>query len=893
MKWLGLVIGVGLGLALSGQSGDSVFVLGVLGFVAGLVYDLVHASNAKGKLNARLDELERTVSQLSMRFAATERRGPVAPAQPEVTPIRAAAPVPVAVPPPVAAAPEITAPQPPHHESAPPNFIVAWLTGGNTIARVGLLILFFGLAFLLKFAVDHSMVPPELRVGGVALTGIALLVGGWRLRGHRPGYALGLQGGGVAVLYLVTFAALRLYHLIPPAAAFFLLAAIAVFSAILAIAEDALVLAVFGTGGGFLAPILASTGEGSHVALFSYYLVLNLGIAIVALRKSWRSLNIMGFAFTFFIGLAWGYKFYKPEFLATTEPFLIAFFLLYVAIAILHARRDAPDARRVVDGTIVFGVPLGAFGLQAALMQGTEFGLAFSCVGAAAMYLALAAILKRSGRERHLDLAECFLALGVVFATLAIPFALDARWTSAFWGLEGAAIAWVGVRQRRRVATGFGLTLQLAAGAAFYLGYTHLAPGFPWIDATFLGALLLALAGLVTSRVMGRQRAFPSAAQLAGPYFVLGICWWLFAAHHDIQAFMPEPYRVTSYVILFAATVVPFSLLSTRIGWVEARWPAYALLPALLQAFALAVIARDHPFAHAGWAAWICAFAVLAWSLHRHEGQMARPYRDLVHALSALLVAAVGAMELHWLAATYAAPHSAWTIASYAVAPCIVLLAIAARAMDARWPVKGNESAYRVGAAAAFIVALIAWSLVANVTHDGRSDPLPYLPLVNALDLAHGLAILAVTSCVMAWRRTGVAPPRDYAKPAIAIAGVVAFVWLNAILLRTIHHYADVPYVPGPMLESKLVQAALSIFWTVLALALMLYATRRSQRPMWVVGGALMAVVVVKLFVLDLSHVTGVERIVSFIAVGLLMLLVGYLAPVPPRIIEAEDEVPA
>jgi uncharacterized membrane protein len=206
--------------------------------------------------------------------------------------------------------------------------------------------------------------------------------------------------------------------------------------------------------------------------------------------------------------------------------------------------------------------------------------------------------------------------------------------------------------------------------------------------------------------------------------------------------------------------------------------------------------------------------------------------------------------------------------------------------------VKGNERAYRSGAGAAFAVGLVLWTFMANITHDGRSDPLPYMPIVNALDLAHVLVILAITSLVIAWRRTGVEPPRAWLKPAAVAASIAVFFWLNAVLLRSIHHYAGVSYVIGPMLGSVLVQAALSIFWTVLALTLMLYATRKARRAMWVVGAGLMAVVVVKLFFLDLSHVAGIERIVSFIAVGVLMLLVGYFAPVPPRArppIEAGD----
>ncbi len=66
-------------------------------------------------------------------------------------------------------------------------------------------------------------VPIEVRLAGVALGGVALLVLGWRLRGRRAGYAMALQGGGVGVLYLTVFAALRLYQLLSPLAAFALL----------------------------------------------------------------------------------------------------------------------------------------------------------------------------------------------------------------------------------------------------------------------------------------------------------------------------------------------------------------------------------------------------------------------------------------------------------------------------------------------------------------------------------------------------------------------------------------------------------------------------------------------------------------------------------------------
>ena len=78
-------------------------------------------------------------------------------------------------------------------------------------------------------------------------------------------------------------------------------------------------------------------------------------------------------------------------------------------------------------------------------------------------------------------------------------------------------------------------------------------------------------------------------------------------------------------------------------------------------------------------------------------------------------------------------------------------------------------------------------------------------------------------------------------------------------------------------------QSVLSLLWTVIALATMVVANRKSARTGWIAGAVLLGVVVAKLFVVDLSRVGGVERIVSFIGVGVLLLLIGYLAPVPPR----------
>lgn len=911
MQWLGLGLGMLVGASIWGWRG--VIVIGFIGWLVGWIIQqnkktsltpiIDGAQPPRESLEARVARLERTVAELQARLKTGD-----SPLFSETTSQTGDSPLlsataPAAAPPiaPTATATSSPAPQPVTKPATPatppeppkPNPIVAWFTGGNTIMRVGLVILFFGMAFLLKYAADHSMLPVELRVAAVAAGGIALLVIGWRLRDKRRAYALGMQGGGVAVLYLATFSALKLWHLIPAEAAFFLLALIAVFAAILAILQDAMALAVIGAAGGFLAPVLASTGQGSHVMLFAYFLILNLGIVAVALYKAWRPLNLTGFVFTFLIGLAWGLRSYRAEHFATTEPFLIAFFLLYVAVAVLFARNRAPELKKFVDGTIVFGTPLAAFGLQAGMLRNDDMGLAFSSLAAATFYIGLAAILHRPRRASWALLAECFLALGVVFGTLAIPLALDARWTSASWAFEGAAIVWIGIRQRQTLARYFGLALQIAAGAAYVNGYQPISSDIPFVDAPFIGAVLMALAGLFTHRKLLAARSDVTRFEsvLVPFFFVWGLCWWLFAGLQEIDAHAGGS-QVHWAVALFGATALALAQLSTRWEWHHAAVAARLLLPALAFFAIVGLFDNRHPFGRVGFLAWPFAIGVHVWILRRLEPETPGTWWRLIHAGAVWLVALLGAHELHWQAAHLISSASAWTLAAIAIPPAVLMTFFASHWADTRWPVIAEPRAYRATSPLLLTIALVFWSLYAN-THSGRSDPLPYLPLLNALDLAHMLAAAAVISAVLAAGRTQVTQRSRLRTPGAAVvAGIITFIWLNGVLLRTLHHWADIPYTPTAMWHSVMAQAAISVFWAVLALALMVFAARKARRALWIVGAVLMAVVVAKLFLIDLSNVGGVARIVSFIAVGVLMLVIGYFSPVPPRTKTEKGTVP-
>jgi uncharacterized membrane protein len=779
-----------------------------------------------------------------------------------------------------------------------PNWLWQWITGGNTLARVGILVLFVGVGFLLKYAAEHVTVPIEYRVAGVALGGIALLVLGWRLRDRRTAYAMILQGGGVGVLYLTVFAALKLYALVPAGAAFALLFLIAGLSSWLAVRQDSIALAAVGVVGGFLAPILTSSQSGNHVLLFSYYALLNAAIFFIAWFKAWRLLNLLGFACTFVIGTLWGVTRYRASDFATTEPFLVLFFLFYVGIAVLYALKRSVEVKHYVDGTIVFGTPLVAAGLQQALVRPFEFGMAVSAIGMSALYLILARVLWARRRDDLRLLVESFLALGVVFATLAVPLAFDARWTSATWALEGAAIVWIGVRQGRFAARIFGLLLQLAAGAAFAVGSLDFighstAGAYPLSNSEFVGAALIAIAALLSAWVLDRNvdqlRTWERA--IAPAVFAWGALWWLVAGGREIDRFVRDDAKLPFIVAFLAITGLAFAFAARRLAWRYARVAARLLLPLLLLC-AIAGIAdsanrNGHLFANGGVFAWL--FALLAWTTLLRMFDSDAPTQDtswvatFSHVGFVVLACIVAAQELAWVAHEYVDRRSVWQDVAWGIVPAVALIAITTLWSRDSWPFLTHRHAYRVGAALVLVAWMMVFSLWINVASAGDAAPLPYIPLANPLDLSLGLIAAATAFWLVRLSRDGIDIRSLVSREILhGVPAALAFLWANAIVLRTIHHAYGVAWRFDALWHSTLVQAALSILWTAIALAVMVFANRRTARSGWIAGAILLAIVIVKLFVIDLSRISGIERIVSFIGVGVLLLVIGYLAPVPP-----------
>lgn len=779
-------------------------------------------------------------------------------------------------------------PPPPPLPPSPSAVAEAWTAvrnyflGVNTVMQVGVVILLVGVGFLGKWAADNALFPIELRLAGAAGLGVALLSVGWRLRHKRLGYAVGLQGGGIGVIYLVTFFALRTYHLMDATPAFAILVVLTAASVLLAVLQNAKSLAVLGATGGFLAPVLASTGGGSHVGLFSYYALLNAGIVTVAWFRAWRELNLVGFFFTFAIGGLWGASRYRPEMYASTQLFLVLFVLMFTAIPVLYAWRQAPRLRGLLDGTLVFGTPLLAFAYQARLVSHFEYGLAFSALGLAALYAGLGTVLFRIAPQWARALVEAFVALGVGFATMTLPLGLGARWTALGWALEGLGLVWVGLRQHRRLPRFSGMLLQLGAAVAVTAQAPQRPEDTPVLNGHFFAAFCVGVAGIGIAWLMHRHREHLGRTEkwLGHGFMLWGVAWWYGAGLVEIDRFVAQQHAVLASLVWFAATAALADILARGQQWPTMFLPSLGLLPVGLVHLLVVAERYAHPFEHGGAVAWAAGLAVGLWVLRPGLSALPGAWVGGFHAQWLWWITGLLSWEVYWQVDQGVHASTTWPMAAQVL---VVMLAVGVCVWGRpAWPLAAQRTAHLLVGSVPLLAYGVGWIGLANLTHAGSAFPLPYIPLLNPLDLAQGFVFFTG----VLWLRTLVVERRvdaDTRNAMVALYVAVAFYGLNATLLRAIHHMAGVRYTSVALWDSVVVQTALSIFWTLISLGAMVFATRTARRTVWIVAAVLLAVVVVKLFTVDLSALSTVARIVSFLAVGLLMLLVGYVSPVPPK----------
>ena len=370
----------------------------------GAVREAKHAREQVRELEARIGSQQRRLQELENRMIMASNAASETPPATEPTEIQQPPPIPPATinPPSWESEPEIPhystrkprpktaevaamesapepAPQAPSPPSAPakPPFSIEQFLGVKMFAWLGGIALFFGVIFFVKYAFEHNLIPPAVRVAIGFIAGVGMLAGGLWIH-RRENYrvlAQSLCATGVLILYGVSFAAHAVYRFpaFGPAATFALMSLITVTAFLVAVRFNALVVAALGMLGGFLTPILLPTVQDHPFALFSYIALLDAGLLAVTWRGRWTYLTGCAAAGTVLIQVRWvamhfvSGKYFEGS--ATLVP--LGIFLFFIALFLAATWKKSRNAKNDIH------TPAATSGLLAAAMIFAFYLLSF------------------------------------------------------------------------------------------------------------------------------------------------------------------------------------------------------------------------------------------------------------------------------------------------------------------------------------------------------------------------------------------------------------------------------------------------------------------------------------------------------------------------------------
>ncbi len=274
----------------------------------------------------------------------------------------------------------------PERPEPPPASPINWeqFMGVKLFAWLGGLAGLLAVGFFAKYSFEHNWIPPELRMAIGFLFAIGLVIGGLKI--DRVRYAVGAQtliATGIVSLYTITFACRAIYHFafFGPVPTFLLMVLVTTTAFLLAVRLEAQVIAVLGILGGFLTPLLVSTGQDNPLGLFGYIALLDAGLVAVALHRRWLYLVPLGALGTIIMQIGWAVKFFEndPSRQGTVAVIVCLGFAALFLGATIFARRRECSAPELTWSAILMACVCYGFGVYLVdfPVVGTRVGLLF------------------------------------------------------------------------------------------------------------------------------------------------------------------------------------------------------------------------------------------------------------------------------------------------------------------------------------------------------------------------------------------------------------------------------------------------------------------------------------------------------------------------------------
>lgn len=300
----------------------------------------------------------------------------------------------------------------------------------NFLTIVGIVTLVLGIGYFVKYAIDQNWINETFRVLIGVVIGLSIIGIAHRIRKSFEVFSSILIGGGISILYFTLTIAFREYHIFSQDITFILLTVVTLLSIVLGLIYNKQVVAIFSIIGGFSAPLMISTGESNFIFLFSYLVLLNLGMLYMAWRKNWQAISFIAFAFSFAYSLAWIIDI-KTQMQAL---FFIIFYFIYQATSLFNyfykKEFTAWNCLLMIFNTITTTVFITlALQLQHTGLISIFFGI---------LNLLFALYIYRT--TQHKILQNTLIALCIALITTAIALEFKANYVAISFAIESTLL---------------------------------------------------------------------------------------------------------------------------------------------------------------------------------------------------------------------------------------------------------------------------------------------------------------------------------------------------------------------------------------------------------------------------------------------------------------------
>lgn len=375
--------------------------------------------------------------------------------------------------------------------------------GGNLINKIGIAITVIGVGIGAKYSIDNNLISPVFRLMMGYAIGLGLLGFAFKLKPKYPPFSAVLLGGSMAIMYFLTYLGYSLYGLLPQMPAFGLMLVFTGFTTFASTIYNRVIIAHLGLIGAYAVPFLLSNNSGNVEALFSYMLIVNMGVLALAYKRDWPSLHIPAFALTWLIYGGWYIdRWTSIESIATPLIFSSLFFVLFYAVFMAQviknkALLNRPDVVYILTNAILFF--LAGYSSLHVFDEYKHFQGLFTVINAA-IHFGVAAFLFKTKRTES---AAFNLVMGIVliFITLAIPIQLEGKFITVMWLAEAAVLTWLAIKTKLSVFEKLSYPVLLFGIASLFddwsSGYSRPEKLDFILNTEFLNSLLATIAMLV------------------------------------------------------------------------------------------------------------------------------------------------------------------------------------------------------------------------------------------------------------------------------------------------------------------------------------------------------------------------------------------------------------